>query len=275
MSKKILLSLVLVITLVTILSFMSFAQEVNKDAALDLIVKRGKMLVSTELGNAPWAFQDIKTGEITGFVIELAQMYAKEIGVELEVKTFDWAGVIPALITKKVDMVAAPLSRTMPRSLKLLYCEPFVIDPGVGYALKEKFKDIKDITEFNKKGMTITTPAGSIHEGMARKLFPEAKISPVPTVSDVTAAVQSGRADLGLMSLCCTKAIIKSNPNLRIIPGYTFFDSFACAVRPDSFKLWASFNMFMRMIKLDGRYARLYKKWLGIEWEPNPIETAI
>jgi len=271
MSKKVFLILICVFTLVVLCNLTSFAQETEKDA-LDLIVERGKLFVSTELGNVPWTFKDLKTGEITGFTTELVQMYAKEIGVELEVKAFDWAGVIPALTTGKVDMVAAPLSRTMARSLKILYCEPYMIDPGVGYALKGKFKDI---SELNKKGITITTTAVSIHENMAKELFPEATISPLPTVADTTAAIQSSRADVSLSSKIVSEGIAQSNPNLEIISGYTFMDSFACAVRFDSYKLWSSFNMFMRMIKLDGRYAKLYKKWLGIEWKPNSIETAL
>ena len=271
MNKSVILVSILAVVVILVFGLTSFAQEVKEDA-LDLIVERGKLLVSTELGNIPWTFQDIKTGEITGFTTELVQMYAKEIGVELEVKTFDWAGVIPALTTGKVDMVAAPLSRTMARSLKILYCEPYMIDPGVGYALKGKFKDI---SELNKKGVTITTTAGSIHENMAKQLFPEATISPLPTVADTTAAIQSGRADVSLSSKIVSEGIVQSNPNLEIISGYTFMDSFACAVRFDSSKLWSSFNMFMRIIKLDGRYAKLYKKWLGIEWKPNSIETAL
>lgn len=271
MNKRVLFVSICVVALVLVSGLTSFAQETGNDA-LDLVVERGKLLVSTELGNVPWTFEDIKTGEITGFTTELVRMYAKEIGVELEVKAFDWAGVIPALATGKVDMVAAPLSRTMPRSLKILYCEPYMIDPGVGYALKGKFKDI---SELNKKGIIITTTAGSIHENMAKELFPEATIAPLPTVADTTAAVQSGRADVSLSSKIVSEGIVQTNPNLEIISGSTFMDSFACAVRFDSFKLWTSFNMFMRIIKLDGRYAQLYKKWLGIEWKPASIETAL
>lgn len=270
MNKKIVSILVCVIF--SVLAFGSSLLAQEKDA-LDLAVERGKLYVSTELGNAPWAFEDPKTGEITGFTIELVKMYAEELGIGLEVKTFDWAGIIPSLTTGKVDMVAAPLSRTIPRSVNILYCEPYVIDPGVGYALKGKFKDL---SELNKEGIVITTTAGSVHEIKAKELFPEATISPLATVADTTAAVLAGRADVSLTSKIVAEQIIQANPNLEIIPGgYTFMDSFACAVRFDSFKLWTSFNMFMRMIKLDGRYAQLYEKWLGIEWQPISIETAL
>ncbi|PKP58271.1 amino acid ABC transporter substrate-binding protein [Candidatus Atribacteria bacterium HGW-Atribacteria-1] len=272
MNKKIFLILICVFTLVVLCSLMSFAQVRGEDT-LDQIVGRGKLLVSTELGNMPWVFQDPKTSEITGFIIELTRMYAKEIGVELEIKTFEWAGVIPALTTGKVDMVAAPLSRTMPRTLKILYCEPYIIAPGAGQALKGKFKDISEI---NKKGVIITTGAGSNAEIWAKDYCTEATVIPLPSQADCIAAILSGRADVHLVDYIISEKIVQANPSLETIPGYTFMDSFACAIRlDDSFKLWASFNMFMRLIKLDGRYAQLYKKWLGIEWKPNSIEMSL
>jgi len=271
MSKKIFLISICVFTLVVLCSLLvSFAQETGEDA-LDLIVERGKLLVSTEFGNAPYAFKDIKTGEITGFTVELIKMYAEEIGVELEIKGFEWAGILPSLITGKVDMIAAVLSRTMPRSLKILYSEPYVIEPGVAFALKGKFKDISEI---NKKGVIYTCSAGSSHEAWARKYLTEATISPLPTLSDNTAALLSGRADVSTTGMTTAGKVVQANPSLEILPGYAFMDSFAFAVRFDSFKLWNSVNMFMRLIKLDGRYARLYKKWFGFEWKPNSIETA-
>jgi ABC-type amino acid transport substrate-binding protein len=278
--KKVLLWILAVVVILALVfgSSFFFAQKFAQKSgitsstdALDLALKRGVLYVSTELGNAPWTYADPKTGEITGFTIELARMYTEELGIKLEVKTFDWAGVIPSLTSGKVDMITAPLSRTIPRTTKILYTEPYVIDPGVAYAKKGKFKSLDEI---NKEGVIITTTAGSIHETMAKKLFPKATMNPLPTVADTIVAIESGRADVNLTSLDVASQIIKGNQSLEIIPGYTFMDSFACAVRFDSPKLWNSFNLFMRMIKLDGRYAALYKKWFGIDWKPTPVETS-
>jgi ABC-type amino acid transport substrate-binding protein len=279
--KKVLLWILAVVVILALVfgSSFFFAQKfaqksgittANKDA-LDLALERGVLYVSTELGNVPWTYADPKTGEITGFTIDLVKMYTDELGIKLEVKTFDWAGVIPSLTTGKVDMITAPLSRTVPRSAKILYTEPYVIDPGVAYAKKGRFKSLDEIS---KEGVVITTTTGSIHETMAKKLFPKATINPLPTVADTVSAIESGRADVNLTSMDVALGIIKGNPSLEIVPGITFMDSFACATRFDSPKLWQSFNLFMRLIKLDGSYAALYKKWFGTDWKPTPVETS-
>jgi ABC-type amino acid transport substrate-binding protein len=205
-------------------------------------------------------------------ILHWIRLYTKEIGVELEIQAFAFAGIIPALTSGKVDMVAATLSRTMPRSLKILYTEPYCIDPGVSFGRKGEFKGVRELDD---EKVTIAVSAGTYPEAICPKIFPKAKMMTVDVTADGIAAILAGRADAFLANLVNVQKIVQANPNLEIIPGYTYMDSFACAVRYDSIKLWTNFNMFMRMVKLDGRYAELYKKWLGAEWQPNPIEISI
>lgn len=265
MRRRITFAVGLIALLLTALTIAAYADT------LDDILTRGKLVVCTELGNVPWNYQDPNTGEITGFTTELVQMYADSIGVDLEVKSFDWAGVIPALLNDKADMIAAPLSRTMERSTKILYTEPYIIAPGVVVARKGEFSSLDDL---NKKGVVLTTTSGSIHEEIGEKLFPNAEMKAVPTVADHNAALVAGRADAVLTGKFVAESTVEGNPGLEILPGFTFMDSFACAVRFDSFRLWTSFNLFMRLIKLDGRYGNLYKKYFDVEWVPQNIETA-
>jgi len=238
---------------------------------LDDILSSGELVICTELGNVPWNYQDPATGEVTGFTTELVQMYADSIGVDLVVKSFDWAGVIPALLNNKADMIAAPLSRTMTRSTKILYTEPYIIAPGVVVARKGEFASLDDL---NKSGVILTTTSGSIHEEIAIANYPNATMNAVPTVADHNAALVAGRADAVFTGKFVGESTVEGNANLEVLPGFTFMDSFACAVRFDSFDLWTSFNLFMRLIKLDGRYADLYEKWFEVEWVPYNIETA-
>jgi len=239
---------------------------------MDQILTRGELRVSMELGNPPWNFKDPKTGEITGMATELARMYAKELGVNLEIKAYDWAGVIPALITHKVDMIATCLSRTIPRSAKIIYTEPYIIAPIIIVAQKGEFKTLDDL---NKEGVILTSTAGSFHETLIPKLFPKATMRAVPTNSDCITAVLSGRANAWSTGRFVGTAAVKDHPDkLEVLPGYVFVDSFAFAVRPESAILLQSFNLFMRLIKLDGRYGKLYEKWMGQKWEPVMLETA-
>ena len=239
--------------------------------ALDQIMERGKMVVATELGTPPWAYKDPKTGEITGFTIELAQMMADSLGVELEVKTYEWAGIIPSLLTKKVDMLTACLTRTVPRSAKLMYAEPYVNMPGQVLVRKGEFKTLDEI---NKKEVVLTCSTGSVWEQIAEKELPKSTIRTNATNADNAIALQTKRADGYLNDKLQLVAAMNMYPGqFELIETPLAWDSFAFAVRYDSFKLWNTTNLFMRLIKMDGRYGKLLKKYLGYDWVPTP-ETA-
>jgi len=240
---------------------------------MEQILKEGKLTVSMELGNVPWNFKDPKTGKITGMATELARLYAENLGVDLEIKAYDWAGVIPALITGRVDMVATCLSRTIPRSAKISYTEPYMIAPGKIVAPKGKFKSVDDL---NKEGVTISTTAGSVFVEEVKKRLPKVTMKPLPSHSDTLNALLVGRVSaISTGLLCAIRDVHRYPDKLEVVPGILFYDSFAFAVRHESTVLLRSFNLFVRLIKADGTYAELYEKWIETEWKPEAVETAL
>jgi polar amino acid transport system substrate-binding protein len=261
--RKFGLLLILVLLGMVLLTGTAMAED-----ALDKALKKGKLVVSTEVGTPPWAFKDPKTGEVDGFPVELARMFAKELGVELEIKNFEWTGVIPSLLTKKVDMLVAPLSRTIPRTAKLMYVEPYVNMPAQILAVKGKFKSLEDL---NMEGVVITASAGSVWEEVVEKRFPKATVAAAATNVDNGVALNTGRAVAYLNDRLQLEATIGHYPDkFEILPEAVSWDSLAFAVRFDSPKLRESANLFMRLVKMDGRYAKLFKKYMGYEWKPTP-----
>lgn len=236
--------------------------------ALDEIVKRGKLVVATELGTHPWAYKDPETGKITGFTVELAQMFADDLGVELEIKPYEWAGIIPSLLTSKVDMLAACLTRTVPRSAKLMYAEPYVNMPALMLVRKGEFDSLEKL---NNKKVVITATTGSVWEQVAEKKLPNATVRTNATNADNAVALQTKRADAYLNDKLQLTASMKKYPGqFEMVQQPLAWDSLAFATRYDSFKLWNTVNLFMRLIKMDGRYAELFERYLGYKWVPTP-----
>jgi len=264
-----------IILLIGIITFcLIFAITISANAStLDKIIEKGKLVVGMDPTNPPWNFKDKDTGKITGMATELAHMYAKQLGVELEIKSFAWAGIIPALITNEVDMLATCLSRTVPRSAKIAFTEPYVKAPGIVVAKKGVFNSL---SELDSEKVRLNTTTGSVHVELIEKLFPKAQLQLVPTASESASAIIAERSDATLTGILVGLAMVKNNPEkLEILPGYTMMDSFAFAVRYDSPKLLESFNLFMKLIKLNGEYGKLYEEWIEKEWSPDPIENSL
>jgi len=109
----------LVILLVVIISGMILA------GVVDEIKKRGYLIVGTEATFPPFEFVDEKTKEIVGFDIDIAREIAKALGVKLKVEDIAFDGLIPSLLTKKIDLIAAAMTITPERAKVVSFSDPY------------------------------------------------------------------------------------------------------------------------------------------------------
>lgn len=84
----------------------------------------GVLRLGTAAVTEPFSFVD-GSQQVVGLDIELARRVARKQGKTLEVVNMDFGGLIPALISGKVDMVAACITITEERARKILFSEPY------------------------------------------------------------------------------------------------------------------------------------------------------
>lgn len=87
---------------------------------------KGVIRFGTASVTEPFSFVD-GSGKVVGFDIELASYVAKKMGRKLEIVNMDFGGMIPALITGKVDMIGACITITGERSKQVLFSDPYYI----------------------------------------------------------------------------------------------------------------------------------------------------
>ena len=75
------------------------------DPALTAIRQRGTLRVGMTTTNIPFGFID-RNGDQIGFDVDFAKKIADKLGVTLTVDTYRYPGLLPALTTDKIDMVA-------------------------------------------------------------------------------------------------------------------------------------------------------------------------
>lgn len=85
---------------------------------------KGVLKLGTAAITEPFSFVD-GTQKVVGFDIELARLVAQKLDMKLEVVNMDFGAMIPALISGKVDMIAACITITDERAKKVLFSEPY------------------------------------------------------------------------------------------------------------------------------------------------------
>ena len=163
---------------------------------LDEIAKRGVLRIACQTQGAPFSFVD-RNGKRTGSSIEFCEMIAKEMGVKVKFLNYDWDGLIPALLSKKADMLAADMTPTLKRAMKISFIDPYMYTGSVVFVKKDS--PIKSLEDVRKSGMELAVLLGSTGENDAKKAFPDAKLKTYKGGGPILInAVIAGHTDAGV-----------------------------------------------------------------------------
>ena len=90
---------------------------------LGAIAMAETVTLGTNVAFPPYEFYDDETGEPTGIDIEIAKVICEKLGYELEIVDMDFASVIPALVSNKIeranDLLRHPKDDLAPVSLSV------------------------------------------------------------------------------------------------------------------------------------------------------------
>ena len=175
------------------------------------IVKRGELRVAVQSGAAPYAFVD-KHGKPAGSMIDFAQDMADSMGVKLKVLDFDWDGLIPALLSGKADILAADMTPTLKRHLKISFCDPwYYVQPCVFTTKDATFMRPKDV---DKSDVTVGVLLGSTGETIAKKYLPNAKIKTYKGGGRmIVQALLAGHVDAGVNDDLAVLTVLPDEPS--------------------------------------------------------------
>ncbi|WP_456391514.1 transporter substrate-binding domain-containing protein [Nitratifractor sp.] len=260
MMKKILLALMVLFNL----SAMADDPQLWEKSTLNQILKRGELRVGLEPGYMPFEMKD-KKGNIIGFDVDVVRLMAKEMGVKLKLVPTAWDGIIAGLLTRKYDIIASGMTMTQKRNLKVNFSNPY-ISAGQTLILREEIaKKAKTWKDLDKPEITVVTKLGVTGEIAARKMFKHAKIRTFETEADAAQEVLNGKADVFIYDKPYNVLFMAKKGKGHGVVHWDkdlTFEPFGWAVRkgdPD-FLNWL--NNFLYQIKHDGRYDKIYKKWM-------------
>jgi polar amino acid transport system substrate-binding protein len=237
---------------------------------LDEISKRGVLRVACQTQGAPFSFVD-RNGKRTGSSIDLVEMIAKEMGVKVKFLNYDWDGLIPALLSKKADMLAADMTPTLKRAMKISFVDPYMYTGSVVFVKQNS--PIKSLEDVQKPGTRLAVLLGSTGENDAKKAFPEAKLKTYKGGGPMLInAVVAGHTDGGINDGSAVRGQAASFPpnSVRILEGQLSRSPLAFAVRYDSPDLRRWLDLFFLHIKLDGRLDDNLDYWVNsLDWKKD------
>ena len=227
--------------------FMFAACGENKEAAKKVYV------VGTNAEYPP--FEYVENGEIAGFDAEIIKEAAKRMGIEYKWLNTNFDGLIPALQTKKVDIVIAGMSVTPEREKAVNFSVPYLTSKvAIITNSKNPIKDMNDLS-----GKSYGVELGTTKEASARKIA-GAEVIPFSSTTGALVALKSGKIDGMVLDESVSSKYIEKNPELVLV-GVMEGEPKAAAFNKDDKELMENFSKVLEEMITDGTVAELREKY--------------
>ncbi len=185
------------------------------ESTLQKIIKKGEIVVGTDIPYEPFEFLD-DDGKYVGFDVDLAKLMADQLGVKLTYKKAGSFDTIRAELNNgDFDLVLSGMTRTLQRAREVNFTDGYYDAGQIAMVSKKRElgKKATSYADFNVPEAVLSVQSGTTGEKAAKAFFPKAKIHSFPSTPLAIQEVIDGRVD----------ALINDDAN--VIPTFQKIDS--------------------------------------------------
>jgi polar amino acid transport system substrate-binding protein len=247
---------------------------------LQEVLARGHLIVGTGSTNVPWHFKD-DAGVLQGFDIEMGKILARGLFKdETKVQFVEQApdARIPNLITDKVDITFQFMTISPLRSQQVAFTVPYYTE-GIGLILpaKGKYKSYSEMVAAKKAGKEIVI---AVLQNVDAKMIVNnaiqgARDDQYENQGLVYQAINSGRADAGMVDLSSVMWLASKEPEKYLDSGFSFNpQNYGGAMDPTD-QVWINFVNQVLIDAMAGQnykqYNDAYEKYFGVKLDAPRI----
>ncbi|REG83718.1 transporter substrate-binding domain-containing protein [Marinomonas pollencensis] len=178
------------ILITSALTFSAFAQADR----LEEIQKQGYITVGTTGDYTPFSHYD--GSKFTGYDIDVAKYFAKEMGVEVKFVQTTWKNLVPDLQNNKYDIAMGGITRRTSRQMAADISQGYMTFGKCFLVASGKRDAFDTLAEVNRPEVRVGVNIGGTNEKFAEQYLPNATLVRFENNLDVPKAVASGKVDV-------------------------------------------------------------------------------
>jgi cystine transport system permease protein len=224
----------------------------------DPIKSAGVLRVGTEGVYSPFSYHDPKTGELTGYDVDVARAVGEKLGVRVEFVETPWDSMFAALEAKRFDVVANQVTINAERQAKYDLSQPYTVGEGV-IVTRANDNSIHSLADI--KGKTAAENATSNWSEVARKAG--AKVESVEGFAQAITLLNQGRVDVVINDSIAVYAYLAETGDKSVKIAGTIGEKSqqGFAARKNSGYL-PELNRALDDLRADGTLAKISQKYL-------------
>ena len=248
------------VLLLTVLFFGAIFAQTAAAGVMDGDVIR----IGTEATYPPFEFRNEKN-EIVGYEIDIALEVAEILGKKVELVDMAFDGLIPALLTNKVDLLAAGMTNTEERRKKVGFSTVYY-DIENAFVVRSDDDSMTGLDDL--KGKIATVQMGTAQDLFISGTGLPAEIKRFQKNDDALMELKFGRGDFSVLNLTVAGAYLRDNENFSASLKIAFRnkvhqegEGIAMAVPKEDEAFLKAVNDALSSMKERGRFEELKKKY--------------
>jgi putative lysine transport system substrate-binding protein len=155
-------------------------------------------------------------GYADGYDVRIAKRIASELGMELEIVKTEWDGLVPSLMSGKIDCIIAGMSPTEERKVTIDFTEPYYESELCVVVMKDgAYANAASLADFS--GAKITGQLNTFHYSVIDQI-PEVKLqTAMDTFPTMIVALGAGAIDGYVSERPGAESAVATNPNLTFV----------------------------------------------------------
>lgn len=237
------------------------AAAVLEGNRLDAVKDRGRLIVGMTLQFEPQMYRDAND-QPAGYDVELVQMLADDLGVDLEIQDLEFDALIPGLLADQFDLVSVGLVGRPPRLEQLWFTCPYV--PYRQVVVTNNDSGITSLDQLNSSDVTMTALIGSTAANLISTEFPNAELVELEQ-APAFLEVASGRADGIVVEEYLAIPFVRENPNTSVLnPDNPFAQEYGAWAVPRGEVVWLEYvNGWLAYYISNGTLDQMYTDIIG------------
>lgn len=223
-----------------------------------------KWIMATSADYYPYEFIDTASGseKILGFDIDVANLIAEELGVEIEIKNMDFNGLMGALQSGQADFVMASMTPNEERAKSVDFSKVYYGGENSNSILALKASNLKTVDDL--KGKKVAAQLGTAQEQAAKKMEGIELVS-LNKIPEMVQEVLAGRIDAIIIEETAAQKYVDNYTDLEFTPfSDEGLNGIAVAFPKGSDKV-GQFNKVIDKLIANGKIDTLVDKWLKEE----------
>ena len=202
----------------------------------------------------PFGYLD--NGNIAGFDYDIMSEIAKLTDMKVEFNQMQFAGLLPALQTKKIDVIIAGMTVTEERKEFVNFSETYYVSSQVILV----HRDNNDITNFdNLEGKNVGTVIGTTGDVIMTE-NERVNTKKFDTGAQAVLSLKEKKIDAIVFDKEPCKNFAKYNEEIKLIDSDSVQEDYAIAVRKEDTSLLENINRGISIIMTNGTYENLIEK---------------